>query len=142
MQVAIKIIKKQPPTESEASKAKSDGGDSVVAAAGGSARFLSSLSKEVKLLMRLEHPNIIKLHQVIDTDSELFIIMEYASEGELIDYIAAKGFLSERESRKFFRQLISALDHCHQAGVIHRDLKLVRSAAILFDDNLKTEDFV
>lgn len=117
--VAIKIIKKQAESQERLNN------DSTKVSSSDAKLFLSSLSKEVKLLMRLEHPNIIKLHQVIDTEAELFIIMEYASEGELIDYIAAKGFLSERECRKFFRQLISALDHCHQAGVIHRDLKLV-----------------
>jgi serine/threonine protein kinase len=82
--------------------------------------------------MRLDHPNIIRLYQVIDTAEELYIIMDYASGGELIDYIAAKGSLSEKEGRKFFRQLISAIDHCHLAGVIHRDLKLEN---MLLDEN-------
>lgn len=102
--------------------------------------MLSKLSKEVKLLMRLDHPNVIKLHQVIDTEAELYIIMEYASGGELIDYIAAKGQLSEREGRKFFRQLISAIDHCHLAGVIHRDLKL-ENMLLSADKNLMLSDF-
>jgi Protein kinase domain len=49
---------------------------------------------------------------------------EYASGGELINYIANKGHLSEKEARNFFRQMVSALDHCHTANVVHRDLKL------------------
>jgi 5'-AMP-activated protein kinase catalytic alpha subunit len=102
--------------------------------------ILGKLSKEVKLLMRLDHPNIIKLHQVIETDAEMYIIMEYASGGELIDYIAAKGHLSEREGRKLFRQLISAIDHCHMAGVVHRDLKL-ENLLLSSDKNLRLSDF-
>ncbi|KAI3654153.1 hypothetical protein MP228_000872 [Amoeboaphelidium protococcarum] len=120
--VAIKIIKKdeEERKQQEAIKAKS----LLLSANGKAAVVLNKLSKEVKLLMRLDHPNIIKLHQVIDTEGELYIIMDYASGGELIDYIAAKGNLSEKEGRKFFRQLVSAIDHCHLAGVVHRDLKL------------------
>lgn len=101
---------------------------------------LGKLSKEVKLLMRLDHPNIIRLHQVIETETEMYIIMEYASGGELIDYIAAKGHLSEREGRVLFRQLISAIDHCHLAGVVHRDLKL-ENLLLSSDKSLRLSDF-
>ncbi|ORZ37910.1 hypothetical protein BCR44DRAFT_1483602 [Catenaria anguillulae PL171] len=90
----------------------------------GAKTLMDSLYAEVKLLMRLNHPNIIGLYQVIDSDDECFIIMEYAPGGELIDYIAAKDYLSEKEARRFFRQIMSAIDHCHQASVVHRDLKL------------------
>ncbi|KAI9219990.1 kinase-like domain-containing protein [Blastocladiella britannica] len=86
--------------------------------------LVDTLYAEVKLLMRLHHPNIIGLYQVIDGDDECFIIMEYAPGGELIDYIAAKDHLTEREARRFFRQILSAIDHCHQANVVHRDMKL------------------
>ncbi|KAL7747270.1 hypothetical protein RI367_007324 [Sorochytrium milnesiophthora] len=86
--------------------------------------LVDGLYAEVRLLMRLDHPNIIGLYQVIDTEDECFIIMEYAAGGELIDYIAAKDRLSEKEARRFFRQLISAIHQCHQANVVHRDLKL------------------
>lgn len=102
--------------------------------------ILDKLSKEVKLLMRLDHQNIIKLHQVIETDTEMYIIMEYASGGELIDYIAAKGHLSEKEGRRLFRELISTIDHCHLAGVVHRDLKL-ENLLLSADKSLRLSDF-
>ncbi|KAH9277159.1 hypothetical protein BASA83_000019 [Batrachochytrium salamandrivorans] len=86
--------------------------------------FISTLQKEVQLMMRLDHPNIIKVFQVLETDEECFIVMEYAKGGELISYIAARDHLTEKEARKFFRQILSALDHCHLASVVHRDLKL------------------
>jgi serine/threonine protein kinase len=66
--------------------------------------LVSNLTKEVRLLMRLDHPNVIKMFQVFDADAELCIVMEHAK-GELIDYIAATGSLSEREARKYFRQV-------------------------------------
>ncbi|KAJ3065468.1 MAP/microtubule affinity-regulating kinase 3 [Podochytrium sp. JEL0797] len=86
--------------------------------------FVASLQLEVQLMMRLDHPNVINLYSIMESADECFVVMEYASGGELIEYIAARNYLSEREARKFFRQIISAMDHCHMASVVHRDLKL------------------
>ncbi|KAJ3347403.1 Map microtubule affinity-regulating kinase [Entophlyctis luteolus] len=86
--------------------------------------FISALQLEVQLMMRLDHPNIINLYSIMETEDECYVVMEYASGGELIEYIASRNYLSEREARKFFRQIISAMDHCHLANVVHRDLKL------------------
>lgn len=89
----------------------------------GSSKFIDKLQNEVQLMMRLCHPNIIKVYQVIESEKECYIVMEYAK-GELADYLATRERLSETESRNFFRQLISAVEHSHEAGVVHRDLKL------------------
>ncbi|TPX49464.1 hypothetical protein SeMB42_g01578 [Synchytrium endobioticum] len=70
--------------------------------------------------------------EVLDTQDECFVVMEYASGGELVDLIAAKHHLSEKDARFYFRQLITAMDHCHRANVVHRDLKLEN---ILLDGN-------
>ncbi|KND04169.1 CAMK/CAMKL protein kinase [Spizellomyces punctatus DAOM BR117] len=86
--------------------------------------FVSQLQLEVQLLMRLDHPNVIRLYQVMETEEECFVVMEYAQGGELIEYIAPRGHLSEKEARRYFRQIVSAMDHCHMANVVHRDLKL------------------
>lgn len=85
----------------------------------GSALFINSLQKEVQLMMRLNHPNIIKIYQVIESEKECYIVMEHAK-GELTDYLSVRERLSEPETRKFFRQLVSAIDHCHEADVVHR----------------------
>jgi serine/threonine protein kinase len=85
--------------------------------------FIDDLQKEVQLMMRLKHPNIVSIYQVIESENECYIVMEHAK-GELSDYIAVRDHLMETEARTLFRQLVSAIDHCHQAGVIHRDLKL------------------
>ncbi|KAJ3018893.1 UNVERIFIED_CONTAM: Serine/threonine-protein kinase par-1 [Siphonaria sp. JEL0065] len=94
--------------------------------------FVASLQLEVQLMMRLDHPNVINLYSIMETEDECFVVMEYAAGGELIEYIAARNYLSEREARKFFRQIISAMDHCHMASVVHRDLKLEN---LLLNDN-------
>ncbi|KAI8799600.1 kinase-like domain-containing protein, partial [Cladochytrium replicatum] len=102
--------------------------------------LISRLQQEVQLLMRLDHPNVIKLYQVVENEDECFVVMEYASGGELIEHIAAKGYLFEKEARKFFRQMISALDHCHLANVVHRDLKL-ENLLLNSERNLLISDF-
>eukprot|EP00842_Homolaphlyctis_polyrhiza_P000635 jgi/Hompol1/1572/HPOL_005641-RA len=102
--------------------------------------FISNMQKEVQLMMRLDHPNIIKIYQVLETEEECFVVMEYAKGGELIDYIAARDYLTEKEARRIFRQIISALDHCHLANVVHRDLKL-ENLLLNQDRNVLISDF-
>eukprot|EP00123_Amoebidium_parasiticum_P018271 comp24155_c1_seq1/m.43995 comp24155_c1_seq1/g.43995 ORF comp24155_c1_seq1/g.43995 comp24155_c1_seq1/m.43995 type:complete len:704 (-) comp24155_c1_seq1:186-2297(-) len=87
-------------------------------------RLSKSLSREVRLLQVLRHPNIIRLYQVIETEQEFYIITEFAGGGEIIDHIAKNEHLDEVEARRFFREIVSAVDHCHLCGVLHRDLKL------------------
>ncbi|KAJ3403002.1 MAP/microtubule affinity-regulating kinase 3 [Chytriomyces hyalinus] len=86
------------------------------------------LQREIRFLKLLHHPHIVKVHEVIETDDFIYIIMEYAVGGELFDYIVANKRVKEREARSFFRMVLSAVDYCHKASsyhnaVIHRDLK-------------------
>jgi len=102
--------------------------------------YYERLQNEVQLMMRLDHPNIIKIYQVIESEEETLIVMEYAPGGELIDYILSKKHLNESEARRFFRQIISAIDHCHMANVVHRDLKL-ENLLLSKDKNILITDF-
>ncbi|KAJ3308698.1 hypothetical protein HDV04_000954, partial [Boothiomyces sp. JEL0838] len=86
--------------------------------------YKAIFQEEILLLMRFDHPNVIKTYKVIDTVDEAYIIMEYAPGGELLDYVVSKKYLQETEARKLFRQLVSAMDYIHESGVVHRDLKL------------------
>ena len=69
------------------------------------------------------HPNIIRLYEVLDSVTEIYVVMEYVSGGELFDLIQLKGKLSEDEARFYFRQIISGVEYCHHYLVAHRDLK-------------------
>ncbi|KAI4498062.1 hypothetical protein M0802_006886 [Mischocyttarus mexicanus] len=101
---------------------------------------LPRVKLEVEALKTLLHQHICKLYQVIETDTYYFMIIEYCSGGELFDHIVERNRLSESESRKFFRQIVSAVAYLHSLGYAHRDLK---PENVLLDknENLKLIDF-
>ena len=69
------------------------------------------LSREISSMERLHHPNIIRLYEVIDTLSKLYLVMEYACNGELYTKITSDGRLLEPEARLLFAQIVAAVDH-------------------------------
>ncbi|RZC41479.1 serine/threonine-protein kinase MARK2, partial [Asbolus verrucosus] len=101
---------------------------------------LQKLFREVRIMKMLDHPNIVKLFQVIETEKTLYLVMEYASGGEVFDYLVLHGRMKEKEARSKFRQIVSAVQYCHQKRIIHRDLK---AENLLLDSemNIKIADF-
>ncbi|XP_026818490.1 MAP/microtubule affinity-regulating kinase 3-like isoform X2 [Rhopalosiphum maidis] len=101
---------------------------------------LQKLFREVRIMKMLDHPNIVKLLQVIETEKTLYLVMEYASGGEVFDYLVLHGRMREKEARAKFRQIVSAVQYCHQKRIIHRDLK---AENLLLDSemNIKIADF-
>jgi len=85
---------------------------------------LTKLCQEISILERVNHPYIIKTYEVIENNDYIGIIMEYASGGELFEYILAHRYLEEYESKKFFAQLLSGINYLHKNHLVHRDLKL------------------
>lgn len=103
-------------------------------------RMDAKIKREIQILKLLRHPHIIKLYEVIETPTHIFLVMEYVSGGELFDYIASRGRLSEDIGRAFMQQIISGVTYCHQHMVVHRDLK---PENLLLDSqsNVKIADF-
>lgn len=101
---------------------------------------VGKIRREIQNLKLFRHPHIIKLYQVISTPSDIFMIMEYVSGGELFDYIVKHGKLQEHQARRFFQQIISGVDYCHRHMIVHRDLK---PENLLLDHNMhvKIADF-
>ncbi|XP_061591990.1 NUAK family SNF1-like kinase 1 [Cololabis saira] len=98
------------------------------------------IQREIEITSSLRHSNIIRFHEVFESRDKIVIVMEYASRGELYDYIQERRRLPESEARSIFRQITSAVHYCHKNGVVHRDLKLEN---ILLDQdlNVKLADF-
>ena len=97
------------------------------------------IKREIAVLRRVRHPNIVQLYEVMATKLRIYFVMEYVRGGELFARVA-KGPLPEAEARRYFQQLISAVAFCHARGVYHRDIK---PENLLVDDagDLKVSDF-
>ncbi|XP_063843507.1 serine/threonine-protein kinase BRSK2-like isoform X1 [Scylla paramamosain] len=99
--VAIKIINREKLTES----------------------VLQKVEREIAIMKLIEHPHVLGLYDVYENKKYLYLVLEHVSGGELFDYLVKKGRLTPKEARRFFRQIISALDFCHSHSICHRDLK-------------------
>ncbi|KAH0540894.1 testis-specific serine/threonine-protein kinase 4-like isoform X1 [Cotesia glomerata] len=118
-QVAIKIISKfQAPSD----------------------YLMKFLPREIEVIKGLKHPNLIRFLQAIETTHRVYIIMEFAQNGNLLDTIRRDLYIDERRSRKWFKQLVDAVDYCHTRGIVHRDIKCEN---LLMDKslNIKLSDF-
>ncbi|KAL4937642.1 hypothetical protein BDV06DRAFT_70075 [Aspergillus oleicola] len=85
---------------------------------------LPKIYREISILRDLSHPNIVRLHEMVETDRHIGIIMEYASGGELFDHILRHKYLKDNSARRLFAQLVSGVGYLHKKGIVHRDLKL------------------
>jgi len=101
--------------------------------------LMDQIKREISIMRMVRHPNVLQLFEVMATKNKIYFVLEYAKGGELFNKIA-KGKLTEEAARKYFQQLISAVDYCHSRGVYHRDLK---PENLLLDENetLKVSDF-
>jgi serine/threonine protein kinase len=103
-------------------------------------KMVDQIKREISIMKLVRHPNVVRLHEVLASRTKIYIILEFVTGGELFDKIVHQGRLSENESRRYFQQLIDAVDFCHSKGVSHRDLK---PENLLLDSlgNLKISDF-
>uniref|UniRef100_A0A5B6Z2B7 non-specific serine/threonine protein kinase n=1 Tax=Davidia involucrata TaxID=16924 RepID=A0A5B6Z2B7_DAVIN len=103
-------------------------------------KMFGQIKREISTMKLIRHPNVIRMCEVMASKTKIYIVLEFVTGGELFDKIASKGRLKEDEARKYFQQLINAVDYCHSRGVFHRDLK---PENLLLDANgvLKVSDF-
>ncbi|KAF7695867.1 hypothetical protein HF521_005961 [Silurus meridionalis] len=118
--VAIKVIDKK--------KARQD------------AYVLKNMKREPRIHQMIRHPNIVLLLETLETENCYYMAMELCAGGDLMDRICERKRLDEREVRRYTRQILSAVDHLHAHGIVHRDLKIEN---FLLDEqkNIKIVDF-
>ncbi|XP_062161137.1 CBL-interacting serine/threonine-protein kinase 23 isoform X1 [Alnus glutinosa] len=103
-------------------------------------KMIGQIKREISTMKLIRHPNVIRMYEVMASKTKIYIVLEFVTGGELFDKIASKGRFKEDEARKYFQQLINAVDYCHSRGVFHRDLK---PENLLLDASgvLKVSDF-
>lgn len=101
--------------------------------------LMDQIKREIAVMKLVRHPNIVHLYEVMATKMKIYFVMEYCKGGELFNKVA-NGKLKEDVARKYFQQLINAVDFCHSRGVYHRDLK-PENLLLDDDENLKISDF-
>ncbi|KAL1557393.1 CBL-interacting serine/threonine-protein kinase 16 [Salvia divinorum] len=116
--VAIKVIRKDEAIKSE--------------------KTTEQITREIAVMRRVRHPNVVELKEVMATRSKIYLVMEYASGGELLSAVARR--LDESAARSYFQQLVGAVDFCHSRGVFHRDIK-PENLLLGADGRLKISDF-
>lgn len=84
---------------------------------------LALLEREIDIMKKLQHPNIIQLMEVVDTPDTLYLVIEFAGGGELFDAIVNKGHFEEADAAKIVKQILEAIKYVHEHGIAHRDLK-------------------
>ena len=101
---------------------------------------LVRIEREIQILSRLNHPNVIKIHHIFEDQKNFYIIMEFCENGELFNRIVEKKFLTEEEASIFYYQLINGLEYIHKNNIVHRDLK-PENLLLAKNDLLKIIDF-
>ncbi|WRX31986.1 Protein kinase domain - like 10 [Theobroma cacao] len=87
-------------------------------------KMAEQIKREIATMKLIKHPNVVRLYEVMGSKTKIFIVLEFVTGGELFDKIVKHGRMREEEARRYFHQLINAVDYCHSRGVYHRDLKV------------------
>lgn len=81
------------------------------------------VNREIKILKKARHGNIIQLYEVLDTPNTIYLMMENAEGGEMFDYIVSHRYVPEMQACKFFHQIVDGVELLHKSDITHRDLK-------------------
>lgn len=141
-EAAIKIVQKKNAQISQAGSlanleevesTQTDSGDGVK-------RMPLGIEREVAIMKLIQHPNIMKLYDIWENRTEIYLVLEFVDNGELFEHISKSGRLEEEEAVRYFRQMLSAIGYCHSFKICHRDLK-PENILLTKEGEIKIADF-
>ncbi|EXF81500.1 hypothetical protein CFIO01_10323 [Colletotrichum fioriniae PJ7] len=139
---AVKIVPKKTAYLIQAGSLAElhDYDDSLPEKINGEMRVPLSIEREVAILKLVDHPNVMKVYDIWENRSEIYLVLEYVEQGDLFDYINTNGRFTEEGAMFLFRQMMSALQYCHSFNICHRDLK-PENILLTPDNKVKIADF-
>ncbi|WQF83241.1 Putative serine/threonine-protein kinase, active [Colletotrichum destructivum] len=139
---AVKIVPKKTAYLIQAGSLAElhDYDDSLPEKINGEMRVPLSIEREVAILKLVDHPNVMKVYDIWENRSEIYLVLEYVEQGDLFDYINNNGRFTEEGAMFLFRQMMSALQYCHSFNICHRDLK-PENILLTSDNKVKIADF-
>ncbi|OLN97238.1 putative serine/threonine-protein kinase HSL1 [Colletotrichum chlorophyti] len=139
---AVKIVPKKTAYLIQAGSLAElhDYDDSLPERINGEMRVPLSIEREVAILKLVDHPNVMKVYDIWENRSEIYLVLEYVEQGDLFDYINTNGRFKEEDAMFIFRQMMSALQYCHSFNICHRDLK-PENILLTSDNKVKIADF-
>jgi serine/threonine protein kinase len=102
--------------------------------------LIENLRQEIQIMKHINHPNVVKLHEVLSSHSKIYLVLELVTGGELLNKVREKGLLQEDEARLYFQEIISAVAFCEKQHIAHRDLKL-ENVLLDGEGHVKISDF-
>ncbi|QPG77323.1 hypothetical protein FOA43_004732 [Brettanomyces nanus] len=136
---AVKVVSKSS-LNSDGGSTNGDSNDADGDRGCDSAGLSYGIEREIIIMKLLNHPNVLRLYDVWETEKALYLVLEYVEGGELFDLLVESGPLPERTAVVFFRQIIMGASYCHSLGICHRDLK-PENLLLDRDYNIKIADF-
>ena len=100
---------------------------------------LKNIQSEIDIMKKVEHPNIVRLHDVYQTNNNMYIVTEFCEDGDLHSHLKKKKRLSEEQASPFLRDILAGFQYLLQMGIIHRDLKPAN--ILLHNGRCKISDF-
>ena len=101
---------------------------------------IERISREIKILKKLHHPNVVQIYEIIETEHSLYLAMEFCPKGELFELIVKHQRLREEQASKFLQELVAGVFYIHKLGICHRDLK-PENLLLDYNGQLKMVDF-
>lgn len=98
------------------------------------------LPRELQIVSKIKHINIVQVYDVVEFDSHVYIFMDYCNNGDLLEYVKERGFIKEGRGQHYFRQILSAVKYLHALDIAHRDLKC-ENVLLTMEDQVRISDF-